>query len=230
MAFWSEPRFNHTSLKIIHEGNLFMKVPLMILSVLSVTTGYFFCDIFVGRGVPSRIAVFFLMDYGFELEYLISQTKKFLPLIFVLLSIPIFLINKKYFFHFTYYGSFYPVFLRFMYITQVFFTKKWYFDYFYYYIAHCVMWLSYEVFFKNFDKGILEKTFIKEVVWGLVRISNVIRFIATGDITQYLLITFTVTCLLMILFFFQFLESAFLLFIFSFVVIILILSSDSTEQ
>lgn len=169
-----------------------MKIPLIVLSILSITSGYFFYDIFVGRGIPNRLTVFFLMDYGFELEYLLTQTKKFLPLLFVLLAVPIFFISKKFFFHLTYYSSAFPTLLRFLYITQVFFTKKWYFDYFYYYIAYFVMWLSYEVFFKTLDKGVLEKIFIKETVWGLLAISNKIRFVATGDLTQYILMTFII--------------------------------------
>ena len=103
---------------------MFLKIPLIVLSLLSMVSGYFFYDIFVGRGIPNRLKVFFLMDYGFELEYLLTQTKKFTPLFFVLLAIPIFFFNKKFFFHLTYYSTAYPVFLRFVYITQVFFTKK----------------------------------------------------------------------------------------------------------
>jgi|SRR5690606_26800853 len=124
MAFWSEPRFNYSSVDIIHEGNLFMKIPLIILSILSAISGYLFYDIFLGRGVPNRAAVFILTDHGFELEYLLTQTKKFMPLVFVLMALPVFLISRKFFFHLTYYSSSFPTLLRFFYITQVFFSKK----------------------------------------------------------------------------------------------------------
>jgi len=230
MTFWSEPRFNYSSLKIIGEGNLFLKAPLFILSLFSIASGYFFYDIFTGRGIPSRLKVFFLMDYGFELEYLLSQSKKFLPLFFVTFGIIVFFINKKFFFHLTYYSSSYPTFLRFAYITQVFFTKKWYFDYFYYHIAYFVMWLSYEVFFKTFDKGILEKLFVKEVVWGLVIASNRIKFVATGDITQYLLMTSTVLCLGGVFFFFQIVDLTFFLFILSYVLLVIFFSSGFDQK
>ena len=139
MAFWSEPRFSYNSVHIIHEGDLFMKIPLVVLSTLSTISGYLFYDIFVGRGVPNRVAVFILTDYGFEFEYLLTQTKKFMPLLFVLMALPVFLISRKFFFHLTYYSSSFPTLLRFFYITQVFFIKKWYFDYFYYHIAYFTM-------------------------------------------------------------------------------------------
>lgn len=83
------------------------------------------------------------------------------------------------------------------------------------------MWLSYEVFFKTFDKGILEKIFIKELIWGLVSLSNKIRFLATGDITQYLLLTSILVFGGIILFFSQYLQVTLFFFIFSYVVLVI---------
>ena len=90
--------------------------------------------------------------------------------------------------------------------------------------------MSYEVFFKTFDKGVLEKLFIKEVVWGLIIVSNRIKFVAAGDITQYLLMTFIIICLGLFFFFFQFFEFTLFLFIFSYVILVLFLSSGFDEE
>jgi len=49
-------------------------------------------------------------------------------------------------------------------LVQTFFNKKWYFDYFNFFIVRNVMALSFRILFKNFDKGLLERVFVKKTV------------------------------------------------------------------
>ena len=69
---------------------------------------------------------------------------------------------------------------------QTFFNKKWYFDFFYYYVVAGIVFVCYDVFFKNFDKGILEYIFVKRVIWFSIGFSNFIKFFQTGELTEYI--------------------------------------------
>lgn len=202
-VFYSKPRFGFFSLVSVGESNLWMKIPIIFLSFFAILSGYVFIDIFVGYGntlSSFSLPIDFKYNYCLLMESL-DQKRKFVPVLVVFLSTVFFLfvIHKFYEFFLKIFESY-----DYLYIysrLQTFFNKKWYFDYFYYFVVKRVLFFSYNILFKNFDKGLFERTFVKKVIWGVLAWANTIRFFQTGLLTDYFMFFFiSMVCLLVIWF------------------------------
>ena len=170
---------------------------MLILAFFALFSGYVFWEIFVGYGnlLPTNVVSYF--NYSFMLEF-ISQKRKFVPLLACLLAFSLFyLIIFFYRYHFTLLllkAGFYAYCVVRL---QNFFNKKWYFDYFYYFVVKYLSHISFKILFKNFDKGLFEKIFVKQLIWRIVDFGNIVRFKQTGQLTNYLM---TITSLFIFFF------------------------------
>ncbi|HMP27986.1 MAG TPA: hypothetical protein PKD85_00200 [Saprospiraceae bacterium] len=160
---------------------------MAILSFFALASGFIFFDLFVGYGAFHFFEPNLKENYYILLEFL-TQRRKFMPLFVAVFSCFCFFFFRKYTL-FIFLLSIKSVVWSFLYNRLLtFFNKKWYFDYFYFFIAKSVLYLSYNVLFKNFDKGLLEKVFVKKVVWFILKLGNKIRFVQTGSLTDYLML------------------------------------------
>ena len=87
LTFFSRvPRFSYVLLRFAEESDYRFKVPLFLLALFSVFSGYLFYDLFVGYGSPMHfLEVQESNIYYFDLE-IISSFRKTIPLLFVLLG------------------------------------------------------------------------------------------------------------------------------------------------
>lgn len=164
-TFYSSPRFSHKSINQIVESDYWIKIPMLILSIFAISSGYILVELFIGYGGPLMGLQNKLDTNALFLVESLPQLRKFAPLFAVLASLVIFsLVTKNYLFLFVTMlfenETFLYIWVRF----QTFFNKKWFFDYFYFYIVRAVMTVSYHVLFKNFDKGVFEHFFVKKTI------------------------------------------------------------------
>jgi NADH:ubiquinone oxidoreductase subunit 5 (subunit L)/multisubunit Na+/H+ antiporter MnhA subunit len=200
LAFYSTPRSCLKKVTAVAEDNSWNLIPILILTIFALISGYVFSDLFLGYGANSIFEVQLEKNY-FSLVEFINFRKKFLPL-FVAMSAVVF-----FFFFYKYFLNLFAELLKdsrliFCYTRlQTFFNKKWYFDYFYYYIARFFMHISYNILFKNFDKGLFEKIMVKNVIWSILKLGEKVNFIQTGSLIDYFMyITYLVAILIIIIF------------------------------
>jgi proton-translocating NADH-quinone oxidoreductase chain L len=188
LTFFSTPRFSFTFLKNITESDYRFKIPLFLLAFLSFFSGYLFSDLFVGYG-GDLMNLNTSIEKNFhlvEMEYL-SQSRKFLPLLFVFFGFLTYFIS-----HITYINCFsyllkYREALRIILLPwKNFFTKKWFFDYFYYHISVKILTFAYEFSFKSIDKGLLETMFVKHPIKLIFNFSRFLESFYSASLTDYI--------------------------------------------
>lgn len=217
LTFFSKtPRFSLGTLPYIKEGTFHFKLPLAVLSLFSIFSGYLFYVLFVGYGNNMLdLPVNLINNKYFELE-VISGYRKVFPLFFILAGIFSYvffnLLYSRLFFNFFSKIKFFRSMLR----VKAFFVKKWYLDYFYYFIVKKVLVLSYEVLFKSVDKGVIEEVFVKKPVQSIVNLSKLQLSYQNSNTNTYLLYTTNILLLFLILFYIlgisNFIYTCFLLF------------------
>ena len=88
LTFINKPNGPLTSYKNAHEGDIFMTVPLIILSLFSVFFGYLTKDIFIGLGTATfsdnSLFIHPLHEITLNAEFAVSSFYKLLPFIFTL--------------------------------------------------------------------------------------------------------------------------------------------------
>jgi len=184
-VFYSKTNAYKQFIKNAHESPLAMLIPLFILSVGSIFSGYFSKDIFIGLGSDFFVDTIYIlpqnniiMDSEFIPVYI-----KLLPTILSLFGILICLLVLNYFEYFLiqlknvkYYWFFYK-----------FLIHKWYFDFIYNeLIAKKFLIVSYEVCFKILDKGFVEIIGPKGFSSFFYKLSFNLRKQQTGFVFQYL--------------------------------------------
>lgn len=196
--FTNNPRFSFSQLKFIKEGDFRIKFPLILLSLLSISSGYLFYDLFVGYGGDLfNLNSNLYKNHLFNVEYL-SQLRKFFPFFFVLSgSLTYIYFHNLYITQFSYFfkklDSFYLI-LPF----KNFLSKKWFFDFFYYHLTLCVLNFSYEFLFKSIDRGILEDFFIKKPIYFFVNFFTIIDSYRVSDINFYLIFSLNIVIIIFI--------------------------------
>ena len=187
LTFLGNPNGPISSYKIAHEGDLFLTIPLIILSIFSIFFGYITKDIFIGLGtgffVDNSIFIHPSHEIMLDTEFAVPTFFKLLPFVFtvslsiisVLVSefLPKLLINFKY--------------SRFGYNIFSFFNQRFYIELFYNkYIVEGVLKLGGQTT-KSLDKGSVEILGPYGLEKGLVSLSTNLGKLSTGVITTYAL-------------------------------------------
>lgn len=136
---------------------------MLLLSFFALISGYLLFDLFVGYGSVLFFDVSLVNNYYVVIEFL-AQLRKFAPVFAAYIALVVFIlliISYEEIFQVVleneWAGFFYTRLLTFL-------NKKWYFDFFYYFVVKYVVTVGYKVLFKNFDKGLLEKFFVKKTI------------------------------------------------------------------
>ena len=187
LTFLGNPNGPLSSYKIAHEGDLFLTLPLIILSIFSIFFGYITKDIFIGLGtgffVDNSLFIHPSHEIMLDTEFAVPTFFKLLPFVFtvslsiisVLLSefLPKLLINFKY--------------SRFGYNIFSFFNQRFYIELFYNkYIVEGVLKLGGQTT-KSLDKGSVELLGPYGLEKGLTSLSTNLGKLSTGVITTYAL-------------------------------------------
>jgi NADH-ubiquinone oxidoreductase chain 5 len=137
----------------IDEGNINIIIPLFILSIMSIITGYLFSDLFIGIGnnyFNSSIYIQFIHFNYIDIEFLNPLVKN-VPFFFTLAGIlfTFFLIknNNKILF---------PFFFNIKKYLYIFFYNAAFFNFFYNKIFVFLMKIFYVINIKHIEKGFLE--------------------------------------------------------------------------
>jgi NADH-ubiquinone oxidoreductase chain 5 len=187
LTFLTNPNGPLINYKQIHEGDLFLNVPLIILAIFSIFFGYLTKDIFIGLGTNffSDNSLFIHPNHEIMLdtEFAVPILFKLLPFILtVLLSIisivfteffPKLLINFK--------------FSKLGYNIFSFFNQRFFIELIYNkYIVEFIFKLGGQTT-KFLDKGSIELLGPYGLEKGLINLSNNINNLSTGIITTYAL-------------------------------------------
>jgi NADH-ubiquinone oxidoreductase chain 5 len=187
LTFLTNPNGPLINYKQIHEGDLFLNVPLIILAIFSIFFGYLTKDIFIGLGTNffSDNSLFIHPNHEIMLdtEFAVPILFKLLPFILtVLLSIisiifteffPKLLINFK--------------FSKLGYNIFSFFNQRFFIELIYNkYIVEFIFKLGGQTT-KILDKGSIELLGPYGLEKGLINLSNNINNLSTGIITTYAL-------------------------------------------
>jgi NADH-ubiquinone oxidoreductase chain 5 len=187
LVFLTNPNGTKESYKQLHESNLEVVIPLIILALFSIFFGYIFSDLFVGIGSDFFKNAIFIHPNSISLveaEFSINPVLKLLPAIFSFLGMltailmyhlfPNFLINLTF-------AS--PLFIN----IYKFFNGKYYFDVLYnqFFISNGLK-LGYTIS-KELDRGVIELLGPYGLSKYLMNISNNLAKLDTGVITTYAL-------------------------------------------
>ncbi len=164
LTFMQYPSSYRSYIDGCHEAPVIMYLPLLLLSFLSIFSGFFFKDIVLssGSGFWSNATAFWLSNSIFWDAHSLAPTLKLMPLFFSLFGcLASFFVYR--------FSVFTPSLLRGGSVlgpVYSFFNRKWYFDNVYNdFLLHGTIKFGYVVFVKSVDKGLLE--FIGPL--GLVR-------------------------------------------------------------
>jgi NADH-ubiquinone oxidoreductase chain 5 len=187
LTFLSSPNGSLVSYKHVHEGNILLNFPLIILAIFSIFFGFLTKDIFIGLGTSffSDNSLFIHPNHEITLdtEFALPILFKLLPFIFtiffstfsIIMSeyIPNLLINFK--------------FSNFGYNSFSFFNQRFYIELIYNkYIVEFIFKLGGQTT-KNIDKGLVEYIGPYGLERGLLNLSGNIGNLSTGIVTSYAL-------------------------------------------
>jgi NADH-ubiquinone oxidoreductase chain 5 len=187
LTFLTNPNGPSINYKMVHEGDIFMNLPLIILAIFSIFFGYITKDIFIGLGsgffIDNSIYIHPLHETMLNTEFAVPTFFKLLPLIFTFLfSSLTFIINEflsklLIYFKFSKYG--YNIFS--------FFNQRLLIEFFYNkYIIGFILSIGGQTT-KIIDKGSIELLGPFGLEKGLISLSNSIVNLSTGNITSYAL-------------------------------------------
>jgi NADH-ubiquinone oxidoreductase chain 5 len=176
-TFYTKPNSNYVNYEKAHEPTLLMGVPLIILAVLSIFTGYLFRDLFVGLGsiyfenslliLPNHLNLI-ESEFGFA-----SIILKILPLILSILGYFILVLILEYF-------NIYVIKSLFSYFNQRFYFEEVINEY----IVFNSFYLGY-ISNKIMDRGIFEYLGPKGLTSLFVIIRNQVNLLETGKILDF---------------------------------------------
>lgn len=155
LTFIQYPSSYRKYLDYCHDAPFIMYVPLLLLSFLSIFSGFIFKDIILspGSGFWSNTTSFWLSNTILWDAHLLNPALKLMPLFFSFFGCLLSFIIYKF--------SFFTSILiyRFSSLNWLysFFNRKWYFDNVYNdFLMNSVVKSGYSVFVKSIDKGLLE--------------------------------------------------------------------------
>jgi proton-translocating NADH-quinone oxidoreductase chain L len=198
LVFLAEPNGNRKIILNAHESSWHITLPLFLLTLCSILIGFFTKEFFIGFGGDFWNFSIFILPQNYlllDIEF-INFFFKILPLLLTLLGV-----WSAYTIYVNKLEIFYKIKLskNFKYL-YTFFSKKWYFDRIYnQFISQNFLFLGYFLTYKNIDRGLLENIGPFGLTNNLNIISNKLKYLQSGSISQYLLI-FLITIFLLIYF------------------------------
>jgi NADH-ubiquinone oxidoreductase chain 5 len=206
LTFITNPNGSLIDYKRIHEGDIFMSSPLIVLAVFSIFFGFITKDIFIGIGSDffgdNALFIHPSHEIMLDTEFAVPTLFKLLPLIFTIslsfLSIILSEFLPKLLLNFKFSNVGYNIFS--------FFNQRFFIELFYNkYITNLILKLGGQTT-KTLDKGSIEYFGPFGLEKGLINLSNNISKLDTGIVTSYalyILIGFIIYILLSYLYIFN---------------------------
>ena len=185
LVFLAEPNGDKFTIFNAHEPSWRMGLPLFLLSIFSVTVGFFTQDFFVGLGSDfwDYAICIYPENYALRDIEFISTSTKLTPLVFTLLGTFLSYYIYAYILDDLFEVKKNPTYRKF----HNFFSRKWYFDRFYNEIVtQNTLRLSLYYLYINIDRGILEKLGPSGTVSATQDFSDQFKVIQHGDVRGYL--------------------------------------------
>ena len=174
---------------LFFKKNLLLYLPLFLLLLLSILSGFFFQDIFIG--ISSN---FFLKDLNSNFIYKLDFFSIYLESFLVFKNFFPFILSFFFFFFFDLFNFFFKYNSKLYYFIKF----KFFFDFLYNFISIYFLKLNFNIVFKSIDKGFLEilgpNGFTRHSFWMI----KYIRYINKDLIFNYIclfLFFLTYTCL-----------------------------------
>jgi NADH-ubiquinone oxidoreductase chain 5 len=192
LTFLTNPNGPLINYKQVHEGDMFLNIPLIILAIFSIFFGYLTKDLFIGLGnsffSDNSLFIHPKHEIMLDTEFVVPFLFKFLPFIFtVLLSIISIVISEffpKLLINFKFSN---PRGLALGYNFFSFFNQRFFIELIYNkYIVDFILKLGGQTT-KILDKGSVELLGPYGLEKGLIKLSNSINNLSTGVITTYAL-------------------------------------------
>jgi NADH-ubiquinone oxidoreductase chain 5 len=185
-----------------HESGYFMSIPLVILGIASLFSGYWLSDLFIGLGSDFLNEALFTHPNHLnivETEFGVSSFYKLLPLILTLLGIIVYFslleiypTSVSYYFNILYYPTFIITIIRL--INQ----KFWYDSIINYYIIDSSLYIGF-VLNKHLDRGALESLGPTGITSWIYSIGNQSSLLDNSSIVNYSLYMVTGLSLFLLL-------------------------------
>jgi NADH-ubiquinone oxidoreductase chain 5 len=187
LTFLTNPNGPLINYKQVHESDIFMSLPLIILAIFSIFFGYITKDIFIGLGsgffADNSLFIHTSHEIMLDTEFAVPTVFKLLPLIFTILLSIISIITSEYLpkllllFKFSTFGYNIFSFFNQRFLVELFYNK---------YITGIILKLGGQTT-KVIDKGSVELLGPYGLEIGLLNLSKNIGSLDTGLITYYAL-------------------------------------------
>jgi proton-translocating NADH-quinone oxidoreductase chain L len=185
LVFLINPNGNRIVILNAKEGNIFLNFPLFFLALLSIFIGYFTHELFLGPASNFWETSIFILPsnfLGLDLEF-INLFYKLLPLFCSLLGVILAYFLYGFNLNFLYIIKKTPIFK----VIYFFLFKKWYFDRIYTeIISQKILKLSYNYFYKDIDRGLLEKIGPFNTINLIIYMYKILNNLQSGFIFHYL--------------------------------------------
>lgn len=155
LVFLSDPNGSRENIFTAHEPGLKMLIPLCVLCIFSILSGFLTRDLFIGFGTAFWQNSIFILPANYlngDIEF-ISLIAKLMPLIFSCFG-AVFV----YFLYSFWFKKFFTIKNnKFFLIFYNFLNRRWYFDRIYnQFVAQPILSTGYFFFYKEIDRGLLE--------------------------------------------------------------------------
>ena len=203
LIFLAEPNGNRVVLLNAHEASWHMGLPLFILSIFSIVIGFFTRDFFIGFGTNFWGSSIFILPSNYLLVDI-----EFIDLFYKLLPLLVSICGATFAYFLYAFGltTFYKIKkTKGFKILYTFLNKKWYFDRIYNeFITQNVLSISYEVAYKDIDRGLIEKLGPSGIIDSISYTYKTIKFFQSGFMFHYLfLFMLNIVLLILIITFFS---------------------------
>ncbi len=181
IVFFNRPNFYRNALSLIKEPSWRVQIPLAGLTILSVSSGYIFSDIFIGLGNDSVNAGVLPPIGQTDIESL-PLYQKGMPLLLTFSGITLtmlFLVYRPF--------AFFPL-PRFLYSAICFLNHRWFFDKIYNTAVLRFTRACFYYFYSFSDKGLIEQVGPFGVSKNLTSVAWCFRNLQPGHISVYLMI------------------------------------------
>jgi proton-translocating NADH-quinone oxidoreductase chain L len=184
LSFLAPSATFRSSITKVHDAPFLMAFPLILLSLGSIFVGYLAKDMMIGLGTDFWSNSLFVLPENsalLESEY-ISQTQKFVPLIFTFLgAVFAYLFNIRYIFS-SYFMKITPLGRN----LYTFLSKRWFIDKVYNdYISQTALTFGYNISFKTLDKGSFEILGPSGIASTFLNLTKYFSRLQTGMIYHY---------------------------------------------
>jgi NADH-ubiquinone oxidoreductase chain 5 len=187
LTFITNPNGPRIDYKNVHEGDLFMSIPLIILAVFSIFFGYIFKDMFIGLGsglfTDNAIYIYPANEIMISTEFAVDTTYKLLPLFFTISLTALSILISEYLhknliaFKFSKLGYNVFSFFNLRFLIELLYNK---------YVTENILKMGGQTT-KVLDKGAIELIGPYGLEKGLLNASKIINSLSTGIVTSYAL-------------------------------------------